>query len=206
MRINSQNQQYHHYSPHYQQQNGMYSAGSSGLPSPVNPPPELSINNVAMSMKQKMHLPLAEHSQQYQYNGSSALYTPMSLGGSSSVSEMSPMTPMHPGVNMVNTLINDFDRSMDLKRKAPGCERSNTAPNLFVNLPSGCTPGVASFESTSPRNETSEEFKPEQGQTDAIEVENKDMVQTHGSENRSEDIGCDTAAKDKKYRAMKGKE
>jgi hypothetical protein len=117
--------------------------------------PEISINN----MKHSFHLPLLDphnynmlnssnlqqHQQQHnnQHNNhsyqhqliDSALNTPMSLGGTSTFSDLSPMT-MHPGIGMVNALINDFG-NMDLRRKAPGCERSNTAPNLFVNIPSG---------------------------------------------------------------------
>lgn len=63
----------------------------------------------------------------------------MSLGGTSTFSDLSPMT-MHPGVGMVNALINDFG-NMDLRRKAPGCERSNTAPNLYANMSGGFLDG-----------------------------------------------------------------
>jgi len=50
------------------------------------------------------------------------------------------MAMHHPGVGMVNALINDF-ANIDLNRKAPGCERSNTMPNLLTNVTLPLIPG-----------------------------------------------------------------
>ncbi|ODM97779.1 Protein bicaudal C 1 [Orchesella cincta] len=101
---------------------GNHSYGfSSNLSTPSGPTPEFSLATMN-AMKQSMHLPLMDN------HSIKGFPTP----ASSTVSDSSMCS------NPINAIIQEF-RDFDLKRKAPGWERSNTAPNLFGKATSGAS-------------------------------------------------------------------
>jgi len=71
------------------------------------------------------------------------------------------MTPMHPGVNMVNALINDFDRVMELERRAPGADRPAGAFDESTAEASPPPPLQEQVEEKHPADESLEELKEE---------------------------------------------
>ncbi|CAL8113922.1 unnamed protein product [Orchesella dallaii] len=111
----------------YNLSQGNHSYGfSSNLSTPVGPTPEFSLATMN-AMKQSMHLSLTDN------HSIKGFPTPANSTLSDSSLSSQP----------INALIQEF-REFDLKRKAPGWERSNTTPNLFAK-----TPGATSSSNVS---------------------------------------------------------